>query len=191
VIVWLNAESILLKLGQDEAVAYRAGLYIRYLAVGLPGYALNLMMRKSVEFLFYKDLGKMDIAHRDISYQKQILHGSEPSRRSSSYQRSSCALQLGSQLFTSLGSSCCPARFHRSSFDHFDQFQPFVSTKMIGCLRAGELMIFTLVCSATLAIIWALFFAPKTAWNGWGGFTGEQALFLFTQGSFGTLRRRT
>ena len=39
--------------------------------------------------------------------------------------------------------------------------------------------------SATLAIIWALFFAPKTAWNGWGGFTVEQAVFLFTQGSFG------
>lgn len=41
--------------------------------------------------------------------------------------------------------------------------------------------------SATLAIVWALFFAPKTAWNGWGGFTVEQAVFLFTQGSFGAL----
>jgi Na+-driven multidrug efflux pump len=50
VIVWMNAENILLRLGQDEAVAYRAGLYIRYLAVGLPGYALNQMMRKWVHF---------------------------------------------------------------------------------------------------------------------------------------------
>lgn len=41
------------------------------------------------------------------------------------------------------------------------------------------------VNSATLAVVWAMFFAPKTAWNGWGGFTGEQALFLLTQGSFG------
>lgn len=46
VIVWMNAEAILLRLGQDEAVAFRAGLYIKYLAIGLPGYALNQMMRK-------------------------------------------------------------------------------------------------------------------------------------------------
>ena len=35
-----------------------------------------------------------------------------------------------------------------------------------------------------------MFFAPKTAWNGWGGFTGEQAMFLITQGTFGEPSRR-
>ena len=43
----------------------------------------------------------------------------------------------------------------------------------------------SVTCSATLAVIWAVFFAPKTAWNGWGGFPLRDAIFLAIQGTFG------
>lgn len=45
-LLWFQAESILLFLRQDPLVAARAGLYLRYLSIGLPGYAGNLIMRK-------------------------------------------------------------------------------------------------------------------------------------------------
>ncbi|KAJ9107298.1 hypothetical protein QFC21_000748 [Naganishia friedmannii] len=45
-LLWFQAESILLFLRQDPVVAARAGLYLRYLSIGLPGYAGNLIMRK-------------------------------------------------------------------------------------------------------------------------------------------------
>lgn len=46
VAIWFNAEAILLFLNQSPNVSKRAALYLQWLSVGLPGYALNLMMRK-------------------------------------------------------------------------------------------------------------------------------------------------
>lgn len=45
-LIWFQAESLLLFLRQDPLVAARAGLYLKYLSIGLPGYAGNLIMRK-------------------------------------------------------------------------------------------------------------------------------------------------
>jgi MATE family multidrug resistance protein len=45
-LIWFQAESLLLFLRQDPMVAARAGLYLKYLSIGLPGYAGNLIMRK-------------------------------------------------------------------------------------------------------------------------------------------------
>lgn len=44
--VWWNAEPLLLFLRQEPAVAAKASLYLRYLSIGIPGYALNIIMRK-------------------------------------------------------------------------------------------------------------------------------------------------
>lgn len=44
--VWWNAEPLLLFLRQEPDVAAKASLYLRYLSVGIPGYALNIVMRK-------------------------------------------------------------------------------------------------------------------------------------------------
>ena len=43
--IWFNAESILLVLRQDPEVARLAGLYLRWLALGLPAYAFNNVAR--------------------------------------------------------------------------------------------------------------------------------------------------
>ncbi|KAJ7636892.1 MATE efflux family protein [Roridomyces roridus] len=44
--VWFNAESILLGLKQDPEVAYLASLYLKWVSLGLPGYAFNLISRR-------------------------------------------------------------------------------------------------------------------------------------------------
>jgi MATE family multidrug resistance protein len=46
--VWFQAEGLLLFLQQEPEVAARAALYLRYLSVGIPGYALNTVMKKCV-----------------------------------------------------------------------------------------------------------------------------------------------
>ncbi|KAH7098618.1 mate-domain-containing protein [Auriculariales sp. MPI-PUGE-AT-0066] len=45
-IVWLNAESILLFLRQEPEVSRLAGLYLRGLSIGLPAYCLNQVLRR-------------------------------------------------------------------------------------------------------------------------------------------------
>lgn len=47
--VWLNAESILIRIGQDPQVAYLAGRYLAILAIGLPGYALFEVCRRYLQ----------------------------------------------------------------------------------------------------------------------------------------------
>ncbi len=44
--VWWQAEGLLLLLRQEPAVAARASLYLRALSIGIPGYALNTIMKK-------------------------------------------------------------------------------------------------------------------------------------------------
>ncbi|KAJ9477884.1 Ethionine resistance-conferring protein 1 [Pseudozyma hubeiensis] len=47
--VWLNAEPILVRIGQDPEVAYLAGRYLSVLAFGLPGYALFETCRRYLQ----------------------------------------------------------------------------------------------------------------------------------------------
>jgi multidrug resistance protein, MATE family len=44
--VWFNAEAILLILKQEPEVARLAGLYLRWLSLGLPAYAFNAVARR-------------------------------------------------------------------------------------------------------------------------------------------------
>ncbi|KAF7329955.1 RNA helicase [Mycena kentingensis (nom. inval.)] len=44
--LWWNAEVILLALKQDPEVVYFASLYLRWVSMGMPGYALNLITRR-------------------------------------------------------------------------------------------------------------------------------------------------
>lgn len=54
--IWLNAESILLKLRQEPPVAHLAGLYLRWFSWSLPGQALSIILRR-----FYQAQGLMHI----------------------------------------------------------------------------------------------------------------------------------
>ncbi|EST07236.1 Multi antimicrobial extrusion protein [Kalmanozyma brasiliensis GHG001] len=47
--VWLNAEAILVRIGQDPQVAYLAGRYLAVLSIGLPGYALFEVCRRYLQ----------------------------------------------------------------------------------------------------------------------------------------------
>ncbi|SPO22237.1 uncharacterized protein UTRI_02247_B [Ustilago trichophora] len=47
--VWLNAEPILISIGQDPEVAYLAGRYLAVLSIGLPGYALFEVCRRYLQ----------------------------------------------------------------------------------------------------------------------------------------------
>ncbi|SNX82811.1 uncharacterized protein MEPE_01517 [Melanopsichium pennsylvanicum] len=47
--VWLNAEAILVRIGQDPEVAYLAGRYLAVLCIGLPGYALFEVCRRYLQ----------------------------------------------------------------------------------------------------------------------------------------------
>ncbi|ETS63241.1 hypothetical protein PaG_03028 [Moesziomyces aphidis] len=47
--IWLNAEVILIHIGQDPEVAYLAGRYLAVLAYGLPGYALFEVCRRYLQ----------------------------------------------------------------------------------------------------------------------------------------------
>ncbi|KAF7318306.1 RNA helicase [Mycena chlorophos] len=44
--IWWNAEAILLVLRQDAEVAHLAALYLRWVSLGLPAYAFNLISRR-------------------------------------------------------------------------------------------------------------------------------------------------
>ena len=44
-VIWMNAETILLALRQDPEIAHLAGLYLKWLSLGLPGYAFNAVLR--------------------------------------------------------------------------------------------------------------------------------------------------
>ncbi|KAF8531340.1 mate-domain-containing protein [Gautieria morchelliformis] len=45
-LIWLNAESVLLLLRQDPEVAKLAGIYLRWLTLGLPAYGFNNVCRR-------------------------------------------------------------------------------------------------------------------------------------------------
>ncbi|KAG6848486.1 hypothetical protein H0H93_016593 [Arthromyces matolae] len=44
--IWMNAEMLLLHLKQDPEIAKLAGLYLRYMILGLPAYGFNCISRK-------------------------------------------------------------------------------------------------------------------------------------------------
>jgi len=44
--IWQSAESILLMLRQEPEIARLAGLYLKWLSIGLPAYALNVVIRR-------------------------------------------------------------------------------------------------------------------------------------------------
>lgn len=48
-VIWLNAEAILVRIGQDPEVAYLAGKYLAVLSIGLPGYALFEVCRRYLQ----------------------------------------------------------------------------------------------------------------------------------------------
>ncbi|KAK8858653.1 hypothetical protein IAR55_002882 [Kwoniella newhampshirensis] len=45
-VVWWNIEGVLVTLGQERIVAERAGLYLRWLSIGIPGYGGNVLIKK-------------------------------------------------------------------------------------------------------------------------------------------------
>jgi len=45
--IWLNAEDILLMLRQDPEVAHLAGVYLKWLILGLPAFGFNNVSRYS------------------------------------------------------------------------------------------------------------------------------------------------
>ncbi|SPC67320.1 uncharacterized protein UHOD_02957 [Ustilago sp. UG-2017b] len=47
--IWLNAEAILIRIGQDPEVAYLSGRYLTVLSIGLPGYALFEVCRRYLQ----------------------------------------------------------------------------------------------------------------------------------------------
>ncbi|CUA74042.1 putative transporter C323,07c [Schizosaccharomyces pombe 972h-] [Rhizoctonia solani] len=56
VLLWLNAESILLKLKQEPKVAHMAGLYLQYFVPSLPGQCVSVVARR-----FYQAQGRSHI----------------------------------------------------------------------------------------------------------------------------------
>jgi len=44
--IWFSAEAILLALKQDPEIAHLAALFLKYLSIGLPGYACNYITRR-------------------------------------------------------------------------------------------------------------------------------------------------
>ncbi|PWY98631.1 MATE efflux family protein [Testicularia cyperi] len=49
IVVWLNAEFLLVRLGQDPEVAHLAGQYLAVLSIGLPGYAFFETCRRYLQ----------------------------------------------------------------------------------------------------------------------------------------------
>ncbi|KAL5634052.1 hypothetical protein ACGC1H_006027 [Rhizoctonia solani] len=47
--IWLNAESILLRLGQEENIAHLAGLYLRWFTLSLPGLIIGVVARRYLQ----------------------------------------------------------------------------------------------------------------------------------------------
>ncbi|KZV98699.1 hypothetical protein EXIGLDRAFT_763366 [Exidia glandulosa HHB12029] len=45
IVLWFNAESVLLFLGQEAEVASLAALYLKWMSVGMPAYGLNAVIR--------------------------------------------------------------------------------------------------------------------------------------------------
>ncbi|CEL63106.1 putative transporter C323,07c OS=Schizosaccharomyces pombe (strain 972 / ATCC 24843) GN=SPAC323.07c PE=1 SV=1 [Rhizoctonia solani AG-1 IB] len=54
--VWLNAEAILLNLGQEPGIAHLAGVYLRWFSLGLPGQAISIILRR-----FYQAQGLVHV----------------------------------------------------------------------------------------------------------------------------------
>nr|ODN99804.1 MATE family multidrug resistance protein [Cryptococcus depauperatus CBS 7855] len=46
---WWNVTPVLIVLGQDVEVSFRAGLYLRWLSLGIPGYGGNVLVRKYLQ----------------------------------------------------------------------------------------------------------------------------------------------
>lgn len=55
-VVWLNAEWILLRLNQEPAIAHLAGIYLRWFCLGLPGEAISIISRR-----YYQAQGLMHV----------------------------------------------------------------------------------------------------------------------------------
>ncbi|KAF5352240.1 hypothetical protein D9757_012520 [Collybiopsis confluens] len=47
--LWLNAETILLRLNQEPEVARLAALYLRYMCIGIPAFAFNCVSRRYLQ----------------------------------------------------------------------------------------------------------------------------------------------
>ncbi|EJD39135.1 multidrug/Oligosaccharidyl-lipid/Polysaccharide flippase [Auricularia subglabra TFB-10046 SS5] len=60
-VLWLNAEGLLLLLGQKEDVAYLAALYLKWMSIGLPAYGLNAVIRR-----YFQSQGLFNVPTRII-----------------------------------------------------------------------------------------------------------------------------
>jgi MATE family multidrug resistance protein len=47
-LIWLNAESILLRLNQEAEVAHLAAIYLRWASLGLPGMVLTFFCHSAL-----------------------------------------------------------------------------------------------------------------------------------------------
>jgi MATE family multidrug resistance protein len=52
IMIWVNAESILLFLRQDPEIARLAGMYLRWFSLGLPAYGINAILRYVIGLFF-------------------------------------------------------------------------------------------------------------------------------------------
>ncbi|OXG27238.1 MATE family multidrug resistance protein [Cryptococcus neoformans Ze90-1] len=48
-LLWWNISPILVVLGQDPEVSHRAGVYLRWLSIGIPGYGGNVLVKKYLQ----------------------------------------------------------------------------------------------------------------------------------------------
>ena len=81
--IWFSAESILLVLHQDHEVAHLAGVYLRWLAPGLPAFAFNNVTRYN-EPLFSSsskpDFYNSSLTCEDVIFNLKVEHQIIPSR---------------------------------------------------------------------------------------------------------------
>ena len=78
--IWLNAESLLLFLGQDPQIAHLSGVYLRYYVFSLPGYTAFEILRKflqSSDFLHVPTMVLMTVAPINMLLQYLLVYGPE------------------------------------------------------------------------------------------------------------------
>jgi hypothetical protein len=88
IMIWFNAEAILLLLKQEAEVARLAGLYLRWLILGLPAYAFNAIARR-----YFQSQGMLYNWHFVLLDRRKALADMMGVQVSSLFQRTSfCSL---------------------------------------------------------------------------------------------------
>ncbi|QRV82158.1 MATE efflux family protein [Ceratobasidium sp. AG-Ba] len=83
IVIWLNAEWILLKLRQEPEIAHLAGIYLRWFALSLPGQAITIISRRYFQaqgLMQIPTLITLIIAPLNALFNYLLVWGPEPIR---------------------------------------------------------------------------------------------------------------